>query len=295
MNARPDPISFGDFAPIIVPAGAGDGLLIGMLTAYFDDSGTHDESDVVVWAGLFGNEHQWAALDEDWAAKLRDPSPGKEPIRRFHMWDCNQGIGEFLGWSRTAREFLAHELGQIILKKMLWGYGCAIARKDYDDLVEGDRRVVMGDAEGFCMRNCYFRAVRWARERASYDPTMSFVFDDRPHRRAENRQIFNMFEHNRQDRGLKPELAALAFSSAAKFRPLQAADLFAWEFYQHAKDILKGIDEPQRPPFIRLAGGGRFDCQIATRKELEMINQQDLGKDAWYAEIAGAWDQMGRA
>jgi hypothetical protein len=156
-------------------------FLLDMLTSYFDDSGTHDDSDVVVWAGLFGNQYQWQALDEGWAKKLQSPSPGKCPIRRFHMWDCFHGEGEFLGWSRVAREFLAKELKDLIIANMLWGYGCAISRKDYDDTVQGDRRIVLGDAEGFCVRNCYYNAVNWARQSAPYDRQLSFVFDNRPH------------------------------------------------------------------------------------------------------------------
>jgi hypothetical protein len=66
-----------------------------MLTAYFDDSGSHAGSDVVVWNGLFGNQYQWKLFDELWAAKLGAPSPGKNSLRRFHMYDCQHGEGEF--------------------------------------------------------------------------------------------------------------------------------------------------------------------------------------------------------
>jgi hypothetical protein len=101
-----------------------------MLTAYFDDSGSHADSDVVLWNGLFGNQHQWRFFGELWAAKLQAPSPGKDPLKRFHMYDCQYGEGEFLGWSRTAREFLIHELGGIILKCGLYSNGAAISRRD---------------------------------------------------------------------------------------------------------------------------------------------------------------------
>jgi hypothetical protein len=81
-----------------------------MLTAYFDDSGTHPDSEVVLWYGLFGNHFQWAHFDNLWAAKLGEPSLGKPPLSRFHMAHCQAGDGEFLGWNRTATDFLVHEL-----------------------------------------------------------------------------------------------------------------------------------------------------------------------------------------
>lgn len=105
INAEsgPRPVPFGHFARMLLPGGEG---WICMLTAYFDDSGTHSDSDVVLWNGLFGHHYQWQYFDELWSAKLANPSPGKEPLRRFHMYDCERGDEEFLGWSRPACEFL---------------------------------------------------------------------------------------------------------------------------------------------------------------------------------------------
>src|SRR6187200_3068742 len=145
-----------------------------MLTAYFDDSGTHNSSEVVIWAGLFGNPNQWALLDDYWAA-AKSPCPGKEAITRFHMWDCDQSLGECLGWKRHETDFLASELTQIIIKCGIYGYACAVWRQDYDELVKGEVRTVYGDAEGYCVRSCYVRGLDWAREHAPHDPNLAFV------------------------------------------------------------------------------------------------------------------------
>ena len=97
---------------MVLPSGSTDGILC-MLEAYFDDSGTHDDSEIVLWAGLFGNRYQWEFFNQLWAKKLADPSPGKPPIKRFHMVDCYNSTGEFAGWRRAATDFLAHELTNV--------------------------------------------------------------------------------------------------------------------------------------------------------------------------------------
>jgi hypothetical protein len=60
-----------------------------MLTAYFDDSGTHLSSDIVLVAGVFGTEWQLKSLDRLWQKHIDRPLSGpKPPIRRFHATDC---------------------------------------------------------------------------------------------------------------------------------------------------------------------------------------------------------------
>lgn len=107
-----------------------------MLTAYFDDSGTNPNSDMVLWSGLFGNNYQWEHFDRLWAEKLKKPipaPPAKEPLKRFHMAECNASDGEFLRWSRTETDYLVNELVDIIIKCGLCSDAATISRKDWDD------------------------------------------------------------------------------------------------------------------------------------------------------------------
>ncbi len=66
-----------------------------MITAYFDDSGTHGEkSDIVLVAGIFGTEGRLSGLDANWKQNLDTPLSGrKDPLRRFHAYDCDNSTG----------------------------------------------------------------------------------------------------------------------------------------------------------------------------------------------------------
>jgi hypothetical protein len=265
-------LSISDFLPGVWP----DGGLLVMLRAFFDDSGTHEggrfgPSKVVAVAGVFGTEGELRGLEDEWRKHLKRPLDGtKPPLSRFHMTECQNSHGEFAGWSRTETDYFCHQLGTVIIESGVSAYGMACFRKDWDELITGDTRAILGDAEGNAVRNCFLKATAWAQE-FTFDPKMMFFLDDRPHRQRENRVVFNVFEMQALP---PPELVGLSFVTSHDFPALQAADLIAWEFYQYAKDTLESgrIELPKREQFRRIRRQmSVFDLQIARRESIQKI------------------------
>ena len=243
--------------------------LLPALSGYFDDSGTHPNSEIVLMGGLMGNKYQWNYFSERWSEKLQTPSLGRGPLSRFHMFDCQNGIGEFAGWGRTATDLLVHELQTIILDAALYGGGVAVDRKSWDKIVTGELQTVLGDAEGFSLRQCYFMAEMWANDIAS-QREMQFVFDNRPQRQEENKKVAQVmtilaaYEEEQGKTGFAP--VGHFFADSTKTLPLQGADLVAWEMYQHALTMLRGqasLNTPVRPQMKRLLDGGRITFSAA--------------------------------
>jgi hypothetical protein len=229
-----------------------------MVFAYFDDSGTHSQSDIVLMAGVFGYTNQWEYFSELWAQKLADPSPGKPPLTRFHMAECQASDGEFSGWKRHETDFLVHELGSIILKAGIYGFGGAIARRHYKELITGDLRRTTGDAETMCIINCFVKVINWAKEFAP-GHRIALIFDDRPQKKRDIHKIFDVYRGSSDGHG-GTDLASISFASSKTIHPLQAADLFAWEIYQDSLDSLAGRSErdgPRRGQLTRLIEKGR--------------------------------------
>jgi hypothetical protein len=240
-----------------------------MLGAYFDDSGTHGSSEIVLLAGIAGTEWELTSLECAWRKHLNSPLDGQKPrLKRFHMTECQNSLGEFTGWSRTETDYFCHQLQTEIIESGVYGYGYACSRKDWNELITGDHRKILGDAEGSCAWNCFLRASGWA-QCNTFDPTMTFVFDNRPHREREIKVYFDVFQRWVDP---PPELVGIAFLNSYDVVPLQAADMIAWELYQHANDILKfGFQEPRRAQFRRLISSMKLDAQIARRERIEMI------------------------
>lgn len=187
------------------------------------------------------------------------------------MTDCYDSRGEFEGWSRTETDYFCHQLRTVILESGVAVYAMSCARKDWDDLVTGDLRAILGDPEGFCVRNCFVKTIEWANAN-TFDPEMTFIFDDRPHRQRENKVVFDAFQRHTKN----PNLVGIAFMTSHKVLPLQAADLIAWEFYQQSRDILvEGLKPPKRQGFGRfgsaLGPGIRLVAQIALRERIAMV------------------------
>src|SRR5687767_1353828 len=71
-----------------------------MFAAYFDDSGTHDDtgrlegSEVVAAAGYVGEPSEWESLESEWNAVL-----GRESLPFYHSVECAQQSEHFAGRS----------------------------------------------------------------------------------------------------------------------------------------------------------------------------------------------------
>jgi hypothetical protein len=96
-----------------------------MWSGYFDDSGTHAASRVVVMAGVLGNERQWKRFESAWGAKLKKPLDGKPSLKSFHLTDCRAGQGAFADYSLAERDAVTHDFRSIMIATKL-----ARARKE---------------------------------------------------------------------------------------------------------------------------------------------------------------------
>jgi hypothetical protein len=75
------------------------GGIVVPMTAYLDESGTHDGSRLTVMAGWVEYADRWSEFDRRWNALLRRPLPYRGTITHIHGKDLRQGSKQFRGWS----------------------------------------------------------------------------------------------------------------------------------------------------------------------------------------------------
>ena len=247
-----------------------------MLRAYFDDSGTHRNSKIVVVAGIMGTNSELLSLEGLWREQLERPLDGlKSPVSEFRSYDCFESIGNFSGWKRKETDFFRHQLREVIIRSHVSAYGCAHFKDDWNRIIHDELRDLLGSAEGSAVRNCFVRSLRWA-EVNCYDQDMEFIFDNSNdlERKRDIHAVYDAFRrHNTQK-----HLSGIAFRDSHIVPALQAADLFAWEFNRNARSILEsGMNTPSTSEYIHLGKKMKWlDAQIARADRIEHIRDFTL-------------------
>lgn len=218
-----------------------------MLACYFDDSGTHRGSPVVVWGGLVAGAEQIAPLDAAWVELLAKPLPWKPPLSQLHLTDCVSGQGEFASYTFAERLRVRRLFSDLVAQSAVMPIAFGVDVAAWDRVVTGRVREGMGDAErasfGLCIRSAFEIACDHAEEMAIYMD-----------QGRQSQGLRLMYEGARE---LIPEGACYAtaeFPFASKTPALQAADLCANEFYRYAGDWIKDSNAEPSPIFGAFLG-----------------------------------------
>jgi hypothetical protein len=248
-----------------------------MYFAFFDDSGTHENSPIVAIGGVMGTEAQLEPFEKEWKCLLGRPFPDKPPLRQFHLTACRNGQDEFIDYSRADRDRINFLFRELIVKYRLYTIASCIDRSAWNELVVGDIQDVLGKPEEFCFVRCVDAAIELARRGA--DRRVEFAFD------AGVRSIFQQWAHlYEQQKAKYPEITGFGFAKVERLPPLQGADMVATETYYYAQRWLAdgpgAAPNPHFRPFLaRAESHGSILDRDSIRPMVEGVKRQLAAKE----------------
>ena len=196
-----------------------------MLKAYFDESGTHSSSKVVLLCGFVGKSEDLETFEIDWENNLRTSR-----VPYFHATDCENGKGDIYGaLQEPLRKSLFVGLTDVICRHKLAVISCAILRCDWERYKSGDLGERFVTPYHLCFEMCMQDVVHWSDDNAS-GKSASLFFANQKEFEGRASEIYSLYSKNEYWGG---KFSELKFMQAKDSASLQGADLLAYEAYQH--------------------------------------------------------------
>lgn len=234
-----------------------------LMDAYFDESGTHDGSPVVCVAGYLFTAEQSLRLDQEWRDALNAFG-----IECFHAADSAHGVGEFSNLNRGQRTDLYTRLIGIIKRRMTLGIAVSASENDFG--TTPSIKWTQGSAYVFCAMQVVAGVSAWVRRR-DYQGSIAYFFENGHRHESLTHAAINNLASTRQ----YLRMSSLTFASKPAVRPLQTADLLAYEWQKE----LKRVSLPhERGRFVRRSLRSLLDSphitQHYTRRELLALHNE---------------------
>lgn len=231
-----------------------------MFTAYYDDSGSPDDTLAVVVAGFVATDEQWPHFERNWNDTLRQFG-----ISHFHMKDFAHSVGEFSKFkqNKESREFFLRQLLSHIKLRVIYTNGHAVLMDAYRKVNETYALQYAFPPYALAGRTCIARINLWAERQGISKNEIQHVFEDGSAGRTK------LYESVFRDHGLE-----VTFKKKSECVVLQAADLFAYEILAANRFIFeKGIVDFDRLryPIRQLKALFRdpYDWGTFTQEDLE--------------------------
>ena len=250
--------------------------LIVVLRAYFDDSGTHAGSKVLVLAGFMGSPDEWSKFEDEWADILK-----KEGIKSFHARDFHGGYGQCKDWPLTRRELVRGDLRRVLAARNIIGIGATVRVDDWESSASPAIKDRYISPLYLAFEHCIQQTLHWAQcatdQQTGEIEKVSFFFDSFNREVARCFDIGKAYEHGwiRSD-----WFEGIAFGQTDRMLPLQAADMLAHETYRLEHGRLTSGTEPTLSPHLKALledlpiHGQYYDREALTILASQMVHRQ---------------------
>jgi hypothetical protein len=219
------------------------------LTAYFDESGTHDDSTATVMAGVMANALQWERFESAFSG-LRQ----KYDFQVLHTRKFKRRAGDFKGWSPLRQLALMTNLAEIADTAFSECVTVSLDNADYEANYKGGdkpRRLRIESKYGLCFKNCLIffilESLKPKYFHGGRPPKLHFILERGHKNWNEVRDIFNATKKEVQGYGADL-LGDITFADKADCAPLMMADFLAHAIYLNRRDELP---DPSDQPFLR--------------------------------------------
>jgi hypothetical protein len=204
---------------------------------YCDDSGTDGNSPIAVAACYVASKVQWDEFVRNWDEVLRT-----ENFSYFHMAEFvakpESGHKPFCDWDNTKKSRVYSKLASIVNTRVRKGFGIAIPKKAFDSAApQHFRDHYTKDHYTYAVMCCIGMIADWRAQYAVTSP-IDYIFDQgsRQEQISAVWKIIGRDEHYAQKYGLAPN--GFSFRDKKVFKPLQAADILAWQMRNHVRRML---------------------------------------------------------
>jgi hypothetical protein len=248
--------------------------VIAMFTAYFDDSGTDGNSDIAIAACYVSTKRGWDDFVSAW-----DDARWEEGFEAFHMVDFvappQYGHKPFCDWDNAKKSHVYARLANIINQNKRIGIAAAVPKQVWDSTPEFIRGFYGREHYTFAVRQCLLRIAEW-KKRSLISFPIRYVFDWEMRHESKRIEIEKLldFISEHQDvaklYGLEP--AGYGFEHKEEFKPLQAADVLAWQMRSHMRKIWpagQDVEELCHPGFRTLREDQEMDLGFFTEAQID--------------------------
>jgi len=214
----------------LLPTG---GYAVQLVEAYFDESGSSDTSLVLCVAGYVIEKEACKSLDSDWEKVLDNSN-----LPFFRMSACAHGSRPFSSLLKEDRIDIEKEMIAIIKRSISCGLAVTVEPRQFADIMPNSKAI--GSAYSFCAHAC-LTAVQWWANKNNYNGDIAYFFEAGHRSQTEANGIMNEIFTDKNLRA-KHRYVAHSFVDKRKVRPVQAADLIAWQWYtDHVRRLKRNL------------------------------------------------------